>query len=110
MASKTFTLKNIERNSKGDILDIEILDPLTGDTLRLVRSDDIDGDIKKVSIRTTDKTQLIGEVNMGKYSRVSDLFAFGKRFQPVFNTVSGGANERTLFINKDQVIHVEEME
>jgi len=109
MGKTQIRLKNMERNGNGEILELEVWDPETKQLVRLVRSDDIHGDEKNVRIKFTDGSKINGTVNMSKYKRVSDLFAYGKRFQPVFNATADGGDNLTLFLNKDQVVWAEEV-
>lgn len=102
-------LVNVERNRNDSILELEIRDPKTGEKIRLQRIDDMHGDEKQVRIKLADNSRITGIINMGKYKRASDVFAYGRRFQPVYNATVDGAEDRTLFIHKDHVIWAEEL-
>lgn len=107
--AKKMTLKNLNRDARGNIIEMDIFDVETRTTVKMARSQDVHGEEKKVHIKMTDGTKVTGRVNLGKYPRVSDLFAMGKRFQPVFDCIASGVEGKVLFINKDQVVHVEEI-
>ena len=108
MASKIL-LKGMERNAGKSMLELTIYDPETKETVRLVRSEDIHGDEQAIRVKLADGSRITGIVNMGKYKRVSDLFAYGKRFQPVYAATTDGLEGKILFVNKDQVVWAEEV-
>ena len=109
MAASKLLLKGKERNTNGSLLEMTVHDAETKETVRLVRSDDIHGVEQAIRVKLTDGTRISGIVNMGKYKRVSDLFAYGKRFQPVYNATTDGLENKILFINKDMVVWAEEV-
>lgn len=103
-------MKSFERNGKGSLLEVILRDPEMKEEIRFVRTDDVHGDEKNVRIKLTDGSKISGIVNMGKYTRVSDLFAYGKRFQVICNATTDGCEGRILFVNKEQIVWAEEVE
>jgi hypothetical protein len=102
-------LINVERNSQKCIIEVEIFDNERLERIKLARVEDVHGDVKAVIIDLINGKQVRGKVNLGKYKRVSDLFAYGKQFQPVFDADIAGARNKTIFINKNHVVWAEEV-
>jgi hypothetical protein len=69
---------------------------------------------RNVQVRMTDGSTIRGIVNLNSESepmhRISDLLIRGQnRFLLVSNATVQGQKERTVLINKDQIIYVEEI-
>ncbi len=69
---------------------------------------------RNVQVRMTDGTTIRGTVNLNSESepmhRISDLMIKGKnRFLLVSCATVQGQKERTVIVNKDQIVYVEEV-
>ena len=67
-----------------------------------------------VQVRMTDGSTIRGIVNLNcenePMHRISDLMIKGKnRFLLLNNATVGGQKQRTVLINKDQIVYVEEL-
>ena len=65
-------------------------------------------DYRRITIRTTDGSTLMGQVNIGIQERVSDLFTKGDSpFIVLTNCEHRGCSGKVLFINKSHVVWAE---
>ena len=63
---------------------------------------------RRITIKTTDGSTLIGKVNIGVQERVSDLFT--KKESPfivLFDAEHRGSSEKVFFINKNHIVWAE---
>jgi hypothetical protein len=110
MARTQLKLKDVVLNTSGQVIEIEVFDMDKREAFKMGRIEDIHGDVKKVEIDLSDGRHLTGEVNLTKYRRVSDLFAYGKQFQPVMNANINGNFKPVYFLNKAFVVGANEIE
>jgi len=110
MKSRTqLKLKDVVRNEQGQIIEMEVFDVSRRDGFTMARIEDIHGDIVDVEIEMSDGKHIEGQVNLTKYRRVSDLFAYGKQFQPIINAKVNGKPRGVFFINKAFVVGAQEI-
>ena len=65
-------------------------------------------DYRKITIRTTDGSTLLGEINIGIKERVSDLFTKADNpFVVLSNVEHSSGSGRIFFINKDHIVWAE---
>ena len=65
-------------------------------------------EIRKITVRTTDGSTLLGKVNIGIKERVSDLFTKTESpFIILFDVEEKDTFRNVLFVNKDSIIWVE---
>jgi len=63
---------------------------------------------KEVIVKTVDGDSIRGKINMGLEERVSDLFTkVETQFVILFGVSHKGGHNKTLFINKRNIIYVE---
>jgi small nuclear ribonucleoprotein (snRNP)-like protein len=63
---------------------------------------------KEVIVKTVDGDAIRGKINMGLEERVSDLFTkIETQFIILFDVSHKGGHNKTLFINKNNIIYVE---
>ncbi|SHK15211.1 hypothetical protein SAMN02745216_02961 [Desulfatibacillum alkenivorans DSM 16219] len=72
------------------------------------RMDVFKKDYRRITVRTTDGSTLMGEVNIGIKERVSDLFTKGEsQFIVLTNCENRGCSGKVLFINKSHIVWAE---
>ncbi|MBI9076684.1 MAG: hypothetical protein JEZ02_14855 [Desulfatibacillum sp.] len=65
-------------------------------------------DYRRITVRTSDGSTLMGEVNIGIKERVSDIFTKGdSQFIVLTNCENRGCSGKVLFINKDHIVWAE---
>lgn len=72
------------------------------------RKDVFKKEYRRITVRTTDGSTLMGDVNIGIKERVSDLFTRGESpFVVLTNCEDRGTSGKILFINKTHIVWVE---
>jgi hypothetical protein len=73
-----------------------------------MRKDSFKKTYRKITIRTTDGSTLLGKVNLGIKERVSDLFTRTENpFIVLFDAEHRDGSGKVLFVNKSNIVWVE---
>jgi len=63
---------------------------------------------RRITVRTTDGSTLVGKINIGINQRVSDLFTKKENpFIVLFDTEHSNVSDKVLFINTSNIVWVE---